>query len=495
VPHAAEHTDRPALRQAWIGAGLAAIVGVSVLLRVGTMDIGYGIDEAISVGIASHDLGDIPGTLRLDSSPPLYYLLLHEWMALFGTGEAATRTLSLLFALAAIPVAWWAGRALFGVRGAWLAAAGAAGCPFLTRYAQETRMYSLVVLLSLVACAAFALAFLHGRRVHLVTLAVALTLLLYTHDWALFLAAGMGVVWLGLWRRGTVGARDGPLVAAVVLALYAPWVPSLIFQARHTGAPWAQPPSALLLLGFPGQLLGEVAVVLLALPAVELLRRRGPGYQSVCLLLVLTGAVAVLAWLSSQLEPAWTPRYLAVLLGPLLLAVAGGAVGGRWTTLALVGVAVAWALTSPPAVKSDARDVTRALPTQVGGGDVVACTLPELVPVVAHYLPAGLSYVTPIGPVADPGVTDWRDGMDRMRAGGVQRDLEPAVAALAAGHRLVLVTPVLERPRGPWLVAVARRTREWRAALRRDRRLRAIGSVGARTPRPNAVRAEFFVKV
>jgi mannosyltransferase len=495
VPHAAEPTAHPALRQAWIAAGLAAIVGVSVLLRVGTMDVGYGIDEAISVGVASHDLGDIPGTLRLDSSPPLYYLLLHEWMALFGSGEAATRTLSLLFALAAIPVAWWAGRALFGARGAWLAAAGAAGCPFLTRYAQETRMYSLVVLLSLVACAAFALAFLHGRRVHLVTLVVAMTLLLYTHDWALFLAAGMGVVWLGLWRRGTVGGRDGLLVGFAVAVVYAPWVPTLIFQARHTGAPWAQPPSVAHLLGVPGQVLGDVAVVLLALPAAELLRRRGPGYQSVCLLLVLTAAVAVLAWLSSQLEPAWTSRYLAVVLGPLLLALAGGAVGGRWTALALVGVAVTWTLTSPPTVKSEARDVTRALGTQVGAGDVVACTLPELVPVVAHYLPAGLRYVTTIGPVADPGVTDWRDGMARLRAGDVRRDLEPAVASLPAGRRLVLVTPVLERPRGPWLVAVARRTREWRAALRADRRLRAIRTVGARTPHQNAVWAEVFVKV
>jgi hypothetical protein len=62
-------------------------------------------------------------------------------------------------------------------------------------------------------------------------------------------------------------------------------------------------------------------------------------------------------------------------------------------------------------------------------------------------------------------------------------------------HLLVLVTPVLERPTGPWLVAVARRTREWRAALNRDPRLRAIGAFGARTPRPNAVRAEVFVKV
>ena len=488
--HTAAH---PTLRQARIAAGLAAIVGVSVLLRVGTMNIGYGIDEAISVGVASHDLADIPATLRLDSSPPLYYLLLHEWMALFGTGEAATRTLSLLFALAAIPVGWWAGRALFGVRGGWLAAAGAAGCPFLTRYAQETRMYSLVVLLSLVACAAFALAFLHGRRIHLMTLAVALTLLLYTHDWGLFLVGGMGLVWLGLWRRGDVRGRDGPLVAAVVLAAYAPWAPTLVFQARHTGAPWGQAPSVEALLGVPGRLLGDLAVPLLALLGTELLRRRGPGHREVCLLLVLAAGVASIAWLSSQAEPAWTSRYLAVVLGPLLLAAAGAAaVGGRWTAAALIGIAVGWALTAPPTVKSEARDVARALPVRVGAGDVVACTLPELVPAVAHYLPTGARFVTPIGAVADPGVTDWRDAMERLRAGG---NLERAVAGLPSGHVLVLVTPLLEAPRDPWLAVVAQRTRQWRAALTRDPRLRSLGAVGSSTPHQNAVRAEVFVKV
>ena len=55
-------------------------------------------------------------------------------------------------------------RALFDRRAGALAAAGAAGAPFLTYYAQETRMYSLVVLLSILASASFALAFVRGER-------------------------------------------------------------------------------------------------------------------------------------------------------------------------------------------------------------------------------------------------------------------------------------------------------------------------------------------
>src|SRR3954469_2645236 len=185
-------------------AALGLLMAASLLLRSGRLAVGYWIDEGIAVGIASHGAAQIPGVLGQDGSPPLYYLLLHEWMGLVGSGEGATRSLSLLFALAAVPVAWWAGSAVFDRRAGLYAAAGAAGCPFLTYYAQETRMYSLVVVLSLLASAAFVLAFVRGRRGHLVGLGVWMTLLLYTHAWALYLAFAMACAWVVLWRRGRV---------------------------------------------------------------------------------------------------------------------------------------------------------------------------------------------------------------------------------------------------------------------------------------------------
>src|SRR4051794_1911072 len=151
-----------------VAGTLALLMGASLALRTGALGTGYWIDEGIAVGIASHDFADIPRILAQDGNPPLYYLLLHGWMALFGAGEAATRALSLIFALLAIPASFWAGSAVFDRRAGVLAAAGAAGSPFLTYYAQETRMYSLVVLLSILASASFALAFARGRREHVV---------------------------------------------------------------------------------------------------------------------------------------------------------------------------------------------------------------------------------------------------------------------------------------------------------------------------------------
>ena len=52
-------------------ACLALLTAASVALRTGTLGSGYWIDEAIAVGIASHDAAEIPALLRQDGSPPL----------------------------------------------------------------------------------------------------------------------------------------------------------------------------------------------------------------------------------------------------------------------------------------------------------------------------------------------------------------------------------------------------------------------------------------
>jgi hypothetical protein len=447
-----------------VAGALLVAVAASVLARVGQLHAGLWIDEGIAVGIASHPLGDIPALLREDGSPPLYYLVLHGWMLVAGDGEAAVRSLSLVFAAAAVPVSWWAANALGGRRAGLVAAALAAGCPAMSHYAVEARMYTLVALLSLVATAAFVLAFVRGRRGHLVTLVVALVLLLYAHTWGVFLAAAVEVAAARLdWRRAAV-------VAGAVAVGYAPWVPSLVFQALHTGAPWSRAPSM---------------VVLAALIAPAVLAWRA---SPVVRVLAAVAAVGVaLAWGASQVEPAWSGRYLAVLYGPAALALACG-VARRppWVATALV-VAMGALLVAPLPAKSNVRAVAVSAGIGLRPGDVVVSTQPEQVPVLARYLPRGVRFVTPLGTVADPSVMDWRDALPRLRAAA-----PPRLAALEPGRRVVLVWPVL-RARSVWARAVRRATRAWRAALRGDPRLASVGATSRPGRFRSTVRAEIFV--
>ena len=134
--------------------------------------------------------------------------------------------------------------------------------------------------------------------------------------------------------------------------LYLPWVPTLLHQVQHTGAPWLNPPN----FGAPVQitksLLGggtpTVALVLAGGSGIAaILARRVEDKERTALIagaVIVLGTLAV-AWLVSQVSPAWTTRYLGVLLGPmLLLGALGLARAGTLGMVALVIILGIWAI-------------------------------------------------------------------------------------------------------------------------------------------------------
>ncbi len=507
-----------AREKAWLAVpvGLGALAAVSVLLRTARFSAGFWVDEGLSVGIADRPLTDIPGVMRLDGSPPLYYMLLHLWMRGLGVrSEVALHSLSLVFAILAIPVAWALARDLFGDRAGWVAAVLVAVNPFLTQYAQETRMYSLVVLLAIAACAGFVGAFAldRGRR-WVVGFALAQVVLLYTHNWGLFLGAGLAAAWAALMmsasperRRALV--RDGLLAAAIVLVLYAPWLPTLAFQAGHTGAPWARPPNILQLVWAPMNLLGDAPQYLLLLGTAAGLatlvrgpvRRWGPQARAALALLIVLLVGLSAAWLSSSVSPAWALRYLAIGLGPIVLLCALGL--SRAGLVGLCAVALAGLVSlglNGPKVKSNVRSVAEAIAPGLAAGDLVVTTQPEQAPVLHYYLEdvGGLRWATLTGPLTDLGVTDWRDGTRQLEATSVERDLEPLLTAVEPGQRVALIAPdfaILKRWKAPWSELVRTRSIAWEEAMRNDSRFRVL-AVEPPNPvaRANEVRATVFLR-
>jgi mannosyltransferase len=493
--------------------GIGALLAVSVLLRTRELGVGFWIDEGLSVGIADRPLTDIPGVLRQDGSPPLYYLLLNLWMSVAGRSEESVHALSVVFGVLCVPVAFWAGWTLFGRRTAWIAALLAAVNPFLTQYAQEGRMYALVALLGLISLTCWLQAFTtDADRIRLgpaIGFAVAFAAMLYTHNWALFFGAATGIAWLVLlWRaRGEERARllrTGLIAYGGIVLLYAPWIPNALYQAAHTGAPWSKAPSPAALASVPARILGEVAEVAVFLAAGAgvwtLLRTRGPLGRATASLLAIAVLTIVLAWIGSQLSPAWANRYLAAGVAPfLLLAAAGFAHAGRLGLVGLALVAVLWAIDGAPTEKSNVRTVAEAIAPSLRPGDLVVATQPEQVSVLEYYLPDGLRYATLTGPVRDTGVTDWRDGVERLEQTSAPRDLRPLLDRMRPGQRLALVVPTIYaigRWSAPWTRLVRLRSEEWLQFVSNDPRfgLTAIEPPSPFPASPNPVRARVYLK-
>ena len=499
--------------------GLLLLVGVSLLLRTSELKVSFWIDEGLSVGIASHPLFDIPGLLVQDGSPPLYYMLLHGWMDLVSDRVVDVHWFSVLFALLCIPVAWWTGTSVFDRLTGWLFALLVALCPFLTDYAQEARMYSLVALLGIASLGFFLNAYLRGRRAFRIPFGIALALLIYTHNWGLFLGFSMALCVAIIWTALPAGdparlrlLKDALLGFGVAALLYLPWVPTFLEQLQHTGAPWSDRPSFNALVHAADLVTGSfgatVALLLAGGAGVAALWRSDRFDRRVTIpcLLVLTIVPVLIPWIASQASPAWATRYLAIAVGPLLLL---GAVGlrraGRLGAVGVVLLTIMFATAGAPSWKTNVAEVSGALSPQLKAGDVVVATQPEMVPVLSYYLsdnidPGTLRVVTPLGADRDLGITDWRDGVDRFDQTTANDALMPALAKLPVGGHVLLMRPIVADEshwKAPWTSRVRDRSIEYEGILRGDPRfqLAAIVPSDVDSPGPNPAQGLLFRKL
>jgi mannosyltransferase len=467
-------------------------MAASLALRMGALGNRLWMDEAISVGIASHPLTEIPSVLRLDGSPPLYYVLLHLWIGVAGRSEAAVHSLSVVFAVLCVPAAWWAGTIAAGRRAGRVAAALAACCPFVTRYAGDARMYTLVVLLGLVCVGCFLGAYVHGRRGYAAWFGVTLALLLYTHMWALFLGVALAVAFACALAATPPGerarrVREGALGFGLAGLLYLPWLPTAWFQARHTGAPWAAAPHVGDLARAPEAVLGgRPATLILAIAAaggvVAALaagRRRLP--PAVAVLALLATVPVLLGWVASQISPAWTIRYLAMVVPPSLLLAAVAISGARRLGIvALAAVAALWVGSAPATSAGDIVTIAHEARPMTRPGDLVVSAAPGQVPLLAYYLPADVRLASPFGLVGDRGVMDWRDATRHLDRTSVAGQLLPLLANARAGSHVVLVVPDAGDPATratPWARRVQQRADAFERALLGDRRFRLTAAL------------------
>jgi 4-amino-4-deoxy-L-arabinose transferase-like glycosyltransferase len=191
--------------------------------------------EAIVKALASEDRPDV------DVAPPLYFLMLHAWMNLFGNSVAAFRGFSVLFGILTVISAGKLGSILFDRKTGLAAAFLTAIHPFQIWYSQEGRMYSLATFLSVTTILSFAYTLKKPERfTGWFALAVSGVLLIYTQYYgALLLLTIVVYATLELTKSAAYRAKALRRIIGVILfwvAAYCPWLPVLLTDYRHAGA-------------------------------------------------------------------------------------------------------------------------------------------------------------------------------------------------------------------------------------------------------------------
>lgn len=454
-------------------AALVAVFAAGLVLRFVTRSDLW-LDEALTVNIASRPLGDLHELLRHDGAPPLYYLLLHVWTRWFGTGDLAVRSLSGVLGVATLPLAYYAGLRLAGtdpVRRAWVgwgSVAVIATSPFAVRYSTEARMYMLEVVLVLVGYLALRRAMERPSAGRLALVAVVTAGLLYSQYWTVYLLAAVGamLLWVAVRHRGPEGAAAMRCLGALVVGglAFVPWLPTFLYQARHTGTPWSlpyTPPTAAFyaFAGFAGEQTTEgyaavlplVLLVLLAVFARSLDRNRlevdlrtRPETRAEGWVLAAALAIGfVAAFLSKS---AFQSRYAAIVFPLFVVLVAYGVVSlgrrsVRYGALALiVALGLLGGLRNVTTQRTMAGDVAAAMKAEgLAPGDVVAYCPDQLGPATSRLLPAGLAQYT-FPTRRGPRFVDWVDYAERNQ--GPAADAEAFarfVDARAGDHTVWLV--------------------------------------------------------
>ena len=212
---------------------------------------------------------------------------------------------------------------------------------------------------------------------------------------------------------------------------FAPWLPTFIFQLRHTGTPWATPADFTALVYTFTQFAGgnsdagralALLLAFLALLAifgsaldgrrVVLDLRTRPGVRGLALLAVGTLLVAVIA--GKLTASTFADRYSAVILIPCLLVVAYGmtTLTDRRVRQGVLAVAIALGLAAsvPNAflTRSQAAQVASAVLARAHHGDVIAYCPDQLGPSVSREL--GDRFDEIAFPRANPPeIVDWVD--------------------------------------------------------------------------------------
>jgi hypothetical protein len=340
-------------------------------------------DEACMVYLCAEEPGAIVGALSspertdVDVAPPLYFLLLHGWIRLFGRGLGALRGFSVLFGVLGIGLLVGLGRELGAVvpssaggrldagRLGLLAGVLAVIHPFWVWYSQEIRMYSLATALSLGATWALVRLWRRPSAVRAGIYALGVAAALYCQYYAvLLLGAHVLLVLLALWRpswrlvpgpppwRWLLGSAGAGAVS------FLPWVVVMIrdFRFAEGGggfpsyfSPLLTPPFLFLKLSLFGNeqfirahpLLYGVGGLLFA--GVALLALRGLREPPTRFLLVLLLAPFLVVYLAASAGlPVYKSHPFIVFSGYYLLLLARGVLRlpRRWAWAVLAALLV-----------------------------------------------------------------------------------------------------------------------------------------------------------
>jgi len=364
---------KPAARTVLISresVALAALCLLALGLRwLGITNESLWLDEATSLSLARLPLVElVTHLLKEDVHPPLYFAMLHFWIA-GGDGVAYLRLLSVLTGVLTLPAVYLLGRQLFDARVGLIAAALLAISPLHIYYSQMVRNYVLFVLLVVLAFYTLLRAMQTDRWLWWCLYIVSAIASLYSHYYSVLTLFIQNVIALAFARRAGSGRpwRHWLVASTAVGAVFGVWLLNSAMLTEGVAPGWLSAASAPSVASLPSTVaqftLGETAgqyarwarlgsyfffTLMLVAASVERapggrrfrFRRQAGVWMSWAYFLIPLIAI----WLVSQVKPMYALRYLMPFMVPYYLLLAAGVVAldRRWPRWLAFGLSLAF---------------------------------------------------------------------------------------------------------------------------------------------------------
>jgi mannosyltransferase len=213
------------------------------LLYLTTAAIGH--DEPFSIYYAQFNLNALINELKTGNNPPLFEVLLHFWIRLFGISPFSVRLLPALFACLCPVVLYYFAKRNFSLRVSIASSLLLTFSDLLLYYAHDCRVYSLFVLLTILSLYYYIEVSDEGRRSLLkqTLFIVFSTFLIYAHYFGFFVLA-FQCVHLFLVNRKQIFKMS--ITYLLILILYLPCIFNMVtrFGASVKGT-WVEAPSGI----------------------------------------------------------------------------------------------------------------------------------------------------------------------------------------------------------------------------------------------------------
>ena len=283
------------------------------------------LDEAQSIWQVSHSISEILDIVGRDVHVPLYHLILHFWQGIFNNSIISARYLSLLISIISIPFVYILASKIYTKKIALMTTIIFILSPFVNWYANEARMYSLLLLLAVLNSIFFLNILKKDNKTNWIGFIITAILGIYTHYFYWLFLISNALFYLVSYKQFASKLFYKFIISSVIIILaITPWIYYVISLGSAANTkPALQSPTSIdffnifsqYIFGFQPDIINSI--ILSSWPVIVIIiftsLQRKLNYPVFNTFVIFQILIPVgLAFILSYLRPIFLSRYLIV---------------------------------------------------------------------------------------------------------------------------------------------------------------------------------------